>query len=36
MLAGTMVYAQYPNVMIGDSAMPEETTISINPKNTDP
>ena len=35
MLAGTMVYAQYPNVMIGDSAMPEETTISINPKNTD-
>jgi len=32
-LVGLMGYAQYPNVVIGDTQSPEETSIAINPKN---
>lgn len=35
MFTGSMAFPQYPNILIGDTTMPEETTIVINPKNTD-
>ncbi len=33
MLMSSMVFPQYPNIMIGNAAMPEEPTIAINTKN---
>src|SRR5512140_2575756 len=33
MLMSSMTFSQYPNVMIGNMANPEEPAIAINPKN---
>jgi hypothetical protein len=33
MLLSSMAFPQFTNVMVGNTAMPEETSISINPKN---
>lgn len=33
LLTGGMAFSQFPNVMIGNTQMPEEPTIAINPKN---
>ena len=33
-LSGTVLQAQYPNILIGNSNTPEEPSIMINPKNT--
>jgi len=33
LLISSMVFSQFPNVMIGNTAMPEEPSIAINPKN---
>ena len=33
MLMSSMAFSQFPNIMIGNTAMPEEPAIAINPKN---
>jgi hypothetical protein len=35
LLLSTSVYSQYPNVMVGNTAVPEEPSIAIDPKNPD-
>ena len=35
MLMSSMAFPQFTNVMVGNTAMPEETSIFINPKNPD-